>query len=127
MTDTQILYLGFGLVASLIFAVVGFQLAPADPATGLVPPKKRWNWAAGAAVQTVVNLGALFESLDLGRGAPTSARVGGIGIGVMCAVLAALVAYILHGDEGRGPRWRKTGGSFTAAMVILVIVAKVVS
>lgn len=127
MTDTQFLFVGFGLVAAAIFAVVGFELAPADPATGIVLPKKRWNWAAGAAVETVVNLGALFELLDLKHGAPTGARIAGIGLGALCAVLAALVAYIVHGDEDRSPRWQKTGGSFTAAMVVLVILVKVVS
>ncbi|MFE4999278.1 hypothetical protein ACFRH4_50185, partial [Streptomyces mirabilis] len=99
MTDTQVLFVGFGLVTAAIFAVVGSQLAPADPAIGTVPPKKRCNWAAGAAGATVVNLGVLFESLDLGHGMPTGERFGGVGIGVMCAVLAALLAYVLHGDE----------------------------
>lgn len=127
MTDTQILFVGFGVVAVAIFAVVGSQLAPADPATGVVLPKGRCNWAAGAAFVTVVDLGVLFQSLDLGHGPPTGGRIGGVGIGVMCAVLAALLAYVVHGDEARGPRWRKTGIVFTAAMAVLAVVVMVVA
>lgn len=127
MTDIQILFAGFGLVVAAIFAVVGSQLVPADPATGVVLLKKRWNWAAGAAVATVVNFGVLFESLGLGHGMPTGERIGGIGIGVMCAVLAALLAYVVHGDEERGPRWQKAGGAFTAAMLVLAVVVMVLA
>ncbi|MEU9272658.1 hypothetical protein AB0E04_45815 [Streptomyces sp. NPDC048251] len=106
---------------------MGSQLAPADPATGAVPSKGRCNWAAGAAFATVVNLGVLFQSLGLEHGLPTSDRIGGVGIGVMCAVLAALLAYVVHGDEARGPRWRKTGVVSTAAMAVLAVVVMVVA
>ncbi|MEV6393590.1 hypothetical protein AB0M39_02220 [Streptomyces sp. NPDC051907] len=127
MTDTQILFLGFGLIAAAILAVVGSQLAPADTATGLVPVKSRWNWAAGAAFATVVNLGLLFQSLDLGQGLPSGARAGWVGIGVMCAVFAALVAYVVHRGEARGPRWRKTGIAFSATMAVIAVVEMVVA
>lgn len=43
MTDTQILFLGFVLVATAIVAVAGAQLAPAD-SSGIVPRKGRYNW-----------------------------------------------------------------------------------
>lgn len=75
----------------------------------------------------MVNLGVLFDSLGLKQGAPTGGRIGGVGIGVMCAVLVALLAYIMHSDERRGPRWQKTGGAFTAAMVVLAVVARVLA
>ncbi|MFB7239363.1 hypothetical protein ACFCXK_31865 [Streptomyces sp. NPDC056269] len=125
MTDTQILFLGFGLVATAIVAVVGSQLAPADANSTVVPPKRRWNWAAGAAFATVVTLGLLFQSLGLDEGPPSGVRIGGVGIGVLCAALAALVAYVLNGDEARGPRWRIAGVVFTAGVTALAVVVMI--
>ncbi|MEU0984475.1 hypothetical protein ABZ488_35305 [Streptomyces griseus] len=128
MTDTQILILGFGAVVAAIFAVVGAQLAPPGRG-GTVPVKVRWNWGAGAASAALANVGALLDSLGLlGQQAmPTGGRVGGVAIGVLFAVLVALVAYVLHGDEPRGPRWRTTGLAFTAAMVVLALVVRVLA
>jgi hypothetical protein len=125
VTDIQVLFLGFGLVTAAFLAVVGSQLAPADSVTGVVTPKSRWNWAGGAAMETVVSLGVLFHALELGDGAPSGARIGGVGIGVMCAAFVALLAYILHRDEARGPRWQKTGAAFTAAMLVLGVVTEI--
>ncbi|MZD16793.1 hypothetical protein [Streptomyces bottropensis] len=126
MTDIQVLFLGFGSVAAAFLAVVGSQLAPAE-GTGVVTPKSRWNWAGRAALATVVNLGMLFHALELGGGTPSGARIGGVGIGVMCAAFVALLAYILHRDEARGPRCQKTGAAFTAAMLVLTVVTGVLA
>ncbi|MFI7327379.1 hypothetical protein ACIBQ3_22380 [Streptomyces rubiginosohelvolus] len=90
MTDTQILILGFGAVTAAIVTVVGAQLAPAD-AGGTVPFKARCSWGAGAAAAAPVNLGVIFDSLGLEQQImPTGGRVGGITLGVLCAVLVAV-------------------------------------
>lgn len=39
----------------------------------------------------------------------------------MCGVFGALLAYVVHSDEVRCLRWRKSGIVFSAIMAVLVV------
>ncbi|MFD9042604.1 hypothetical protein [Streptomyces bottropensis] len=126
MTVFQIEFLAFAAVAAVIVAFLGFQLAPAD-AGGVVPPRRAWSWAGGAAAAAVVDLGMLQDLLGLHGGPPDAARAGAVGIGVLCAGFVALVAYTLNRGVGRGPRWRTTAIAFSAALGVLTVVTHMVT
>ncbi|MFD8439969.1 hypothetical protein ACFV2I_33380 [Streptomyces microflavus] len=74
----------------------------------------------------MLNLGLLFEELELDQGLPTGGRIGGVALTVMCALLVALITYALNPDEPRGPRWAATASAFTGAMGVLAVAVKVV-
>ncbi|MBP0460471.1 hypothetical protein [Streptomyces montanisoli] len=126
MTVLQIEYLAFAVVAAAFAAFAGFQVAPADSG-GLVPPKRGWSWAAGAAAAAIADLGILQDLLGLHGGPPHAERVGAVGIGVLCAGFVALVAYTLNRGAGRGPRWRTTAITFSTALGVLTVVTHMVA
>ncbi|WP_105973495.1 hypothetical protein [Streptomyces geranii] len=126
MTVFQIEFTAFAVVAAATTAFVGFQLAPADT-DGSVPPKRAWSWTGGAAAAVMADLGMLQDLLGLHGGSPDAGRAGAVGIGVLCAVFVALVAYTLDRGAGRGPRWRTTAVAFTAAMGVLTVVTNMVT
>ncbi|MGW3980139.1 hypothetical protein [Streptomyces mirabilis] len=125
MTVLQIEYLAFAVIVAVGMAFVGFQLAPAD-ASGVVPPKRAWSWAGGAAA-VMVNLGLLQDLLELHGGPVDAGRAGAVGIGVLCAVFIALVAHTLWRGAERGPRWRATAVGFTTALAVLAVVVHMVT
>ncbi|MEV7445674.1 hypothetical protein AB0O22_31830 [Streptomyces sp. NPDC091204] len=43
MTEVQIQLLALAALLAAIVAVVGYQLAPADPGTAVVPPQRAWR------------------------------------------------------------------------------------
>ncbi|MGW3910530.1 hypothetical protein ACWEBX_03245 [Streptomyces sp. NPDC005070] len=126
MTVFQIEYAAFAVVAAAMVAFAGFQLAPADPG-GVVPPKRAWSWAGGGLAAAMADLGMLQDLLGLHGGPPDAGRAGAVGIGVLCAVFSAMVAYALDRGAERGPRWRTTAVTFTAAMGVLTVLMHMVT
>ncbi|WP_125264486.1 hypothetical protein [Streptomyces alboflavus] len=121
MTTLQVQFLVLIVLVAAIAAFAGSQLALADGAT----VRTAWGRAGLAAAAAALDLGALYEALDLGRGAPSPARAGSVGLGVLGAVMVSVVAYGLASDRTRGRRWSITAGAFTAAMGVLTVVAKI--
>lgn len=121
MTMLQVQFLVLIVLVAAIAAFAGSQLALADGTT----VRTAWGWAGLAAAAAALDLGALYEALDLGRGAPSPARAGSVGLGALGAVTVAVVAYGLASDRTRGRRWSITATAFTVAMGVLTVVAKI--
>ncbi|MFF2305975.1 hypothetical protein ACFVVP_26135 [Streptomyces sp. NPDC058128] len=124
MTVLQIQLLALSAVLTAMVAFAGYQLAPADPG-GIVLPKRAWRWAGASGVAMMADIGMVHELLGLADGTPGAARVGAVGIGVLCAAFAALVAYAVERGTERALRWRATAATFTAAMVVVTVVMKI--
>ncbi|MEV7445675.1 hypothetical protein AB0O22_31835 [Streptomyces sp. NPDC091204] len=73
----------------------------------------------------MVDIGVVHELLGIDRGVPSASRVGAVCIGVLLAVLIALVTYALERGTTRALRWRATAAAFTATLLVLAVVVKI--
>ncbi|MER5260406.1 MULTISPECIES: hypothetical protein [unclassified Streptomyces] len=123
MTTLQAQFLILLVLVAAVAALAGSQLALADG----VKVRAACGWAGLAAAAAAFDLGALYEALDLGQGAPDAARSGAVALGTLGAAVIAGIAYAVASDLKRGRRWCVTSTAFTLAMAVLAVVAKIVS